>query len=56
MVAAHHRCHAEAEKEGQGVLLLDGKLIENLHVNNANRVVAMAETIAGAESAEVLGK
>ena len=44
--------HAEAEKEGQGILLLDGKLIENLHVNNAKRLVAMSETIAAAEAAE----
>ncbi|HJO71463.1 MAG TPA: CoA ester lyase [Rhodospirillales bacterium] len=41
--------HAEAEKEGQGVLLVDGKLIENLHVNAAKRLVAMAETIAATE-------
>ena len=41
--------HAEAEMEGQGVLLVDGKLIENLHVNDAKRLVAMAETIAAAE-------
>ena len=44
--------HAEAEKEGQGVLLVDGKLIENLHVNNAQRLVAMAEAIAAAEAAD----
>ena len=44
--------HAEAEKEGQGVLLVDGKLIENLHVNNAKRLVAMAEAIAAAEAAD----
>jgi citrate lyase subunit beta/citryl-CoA lyase len=41
--------HAKAEKEGQGVLLVDGKLIENLHVNNAMRLVAMADTIAAAD-------
>ena len=41
--------HAEAEKEGQGVLLVDGKLIENLHVNDAKRLVAMAEAITAAE-------
>ena len=37
--------HAEAEKEGQGVLLVDGKLIENLHVESAKRLVEMAEAI-----------
>jgi citrate lyase subunit beta/citryl-CoA lyase len=37
--------HAEAEKEGKGVVLLDGKLIENLHVENAKRLVGMSEAI-----------
>lgn len=41
--------HAEAEREGKGVLLVDGKLIENLHVENARRLVAMAEQIAEME-------
>jgi citrate lyase subunit beta/citryl-CoA lyase len=39
--------HAEAEKQGKGVVVLDGKLVENLHVENARRVVLMAEAIAG---------
>jgi len=43
--------HAEAEAEGKGVLLVDGKLVENLHVENARRLVAMAETIADMEQA-----
>jgi len=43
--------HAEAEKAGQGVLLVDGKLIENLHVESAARLVLMAETIAEMERA-----
>jgi len=38
--------HAAAVAEGKGVLLVDGKLIENLHVENARRLVAMAEAIA----------
>lgn len=38
--------HAEAEKEGKGVVVVDGKLIENLHVENAKRLVAMADLIA----------
>jgi citrate lyase subunit beta/citryl-CoA lyase len=38
--------YAEAERSGQGVVLVDGKLIENLHVDNARRVVAVAEAIA----------
>jgi len=38
--------HEEAQKEGKGVVLVDGKLIENLHVENAKRLVGMAEAIA----------
>jgi citrate lyase subunit beta/citryl-CoA lyase len=45
--------HAEATKQGQGVVVLDGKLIENLHVEDARRTVALAEAIRalGAEAA-----
>ena len=43
--------HAEAEAAGQGVVLVDGRLIENLHVENARRVVALAEAIAAMEAA-----
>ncbi len=42
--------HAAAEKAGQGVLLVDGRLVENLHVESARRLVLMAETIAEMES------
>jgi len=38
--------HAEAEKEGKGVIVIDGKLIENLHVENAQRLVDLAEAIS----------
>jgi citrate lyase subunit beta/citryl-CoA lyase len=38
--------HAEAEAKGQGVVLLDGRLIENLHVVGAHRTMALAEAIA----------
>ncbi|MBC7174151.1 MAG: CoA ester lyase [Polyangiaceae bacterium] len=38
--------HAEAEREGKGVLVVDGKLVENLHVENARRLVALADAIA----------
>ena len=38
--------HAEAVAEGRGVALLDGKLIENLHVENAKRLVALSEAVA----------
>lgn len=37
--------HAEAEAEGKGVLLVDGKLVEALHVAEAQRLVALAEKI-----------
>lgn len=40
-----------AEKDGKGVVLVDGKLIENLHVTNARRLVATAEAIAALEQA-----
>jgi citrate lyase subunit beta/citryl-CoA lyase len=48
-VAFSHRiiaAHAHATAQGQGVVVVDGKLIENLHVANAKRLVAMAEAIA----------
>jgi len=38
--------HAEAVLAGKGVVLVDGRLVENLHVEGARRVVAMAEAIA----------
>ena len=42
--------HAEAAADGKGVVVVDGKLIENLHVENARRLVALAEAIATLES------
>lgn len=38
--------HASAVLEGKGVAVFEGKLIENLHVENAKRIVALAEAIA----------
>ena len=38
--------HAAAVAEGRGVVLLDGKLIETLHVENARRLVALSEAVA----------
>ncbi len=35
-----------ASAEGKGVVVLDGKLIENLHVETAKRTVALADAIA----------
>jgi len=39
------RAHEEAEAKGEGVVVVDGKLIENLHVESARRLVSMAEAI-----------
>ena len=41
--------HGEALAAGQGLALVDGKLIENLHVENARRLVALADGIAEIE-------
>ena len=38
--------HAEAAAAGRGIVLLDGRLVENLHVEDAHRVIALAEAIA----------
>ncbi len=38
--------HAAARAKGQGVVLVDGRLIEELHVTEAKRQVALAEAIA----------
>ena len=36
----------EAEREGKGVVTVDGRMIENLHVDNARRTLATADAIA----------
>jgi citrate lyase subunit beta/citryl-CoA lyase len=41
--------HADATANGRGIVVLDGKLIENLHVLNARRIVELAESIAARE-------
>jgi len=38
--------HADAIARGHGVVVLDGRLIENLHVDDARRVLALADAIA----------
>ncbi|NQV84009.1 MAG: CoA ester lyase [Rhodospirillales bacterium] len=43
--------HAEATLAGKGVVVVEGKLIENLHVMNAERLVAMAVAIEDREAA-----
>ena len=36
----------EARADGRGVVTVDGRMIENLHVDNARRTLAIAEAIA----------
>lgn len=38
--------HGEAAAAGKGVVVVDGRLVENLHVENARRLVRLAEQIA----------
>ncbi len=48
-VAAARRiidAHAAAERAGSGVAVVDGRLVEALHVEDARRTVALAEAIA----------
>ena len=47
--------YAEAVARGQGLVVLDGKLIEQLHVDNARRLVALTEAIAEIEAAATSG-
>jgi len=41
--------HTEALARGRGVAVLDGRLIENLHVDDARRVLALADAIAASQ-------
>jgi citrate lyase beta subunit len=41
----------EAEVQGRGVAVVDGRLVENLHVENAKRLLAQAEAIAELDAA-----
>ncbi len=38
--------YREAEAEGRGVVTVDGRMIEHLHVANAERTLAIADAIA----------
>lgn len=42
---------AEAATRGMGVAVVDGKIVENLHVESAQRLLAMAEAIRTMEAA-----
>ncbi|MGI9577673.1 MAG: HpcH/HpaI aldolase/citrate lyase family protein, partial [Microthrixaceae bacterium] len=39
-----------AVAEGKGVVTVDGKMVENLHVDNARRALAVAEAIASLQA------
>lgn len=43
---------AEATAEGKGVVLLDGQLIENLHVEDAKRLIALDDAITELEDGD----
>lgn len=43
--------HAEATAQGKGVVVVDGKLVENLHVEDAKRIVGLAAMIGEMELA-----
>ncbi len=40
--------HADAVAAGKGVVVVDGRLVERLHVEQARRVLALAEAVAAA--------
>ncbi len=42
--------HREAEARGQGVVVVDGRLVEALHVEAARRLVALAAAVEGTPS------
>ena len=37
----------ETEASGQGVAVVDGKIVENLHVETARKILALAEAVSG---------
>jgi len=42
--------HGEASREGRGVVVVDGRLIENLHVQDARRTIALSNAIGDLEA------
>jgi citrate lyase subunit beta/citryl-CoA lyase len=44
--------HETATRQGKGVVVIDGRLVENLHVAEAHRTVRLAEQIARFEQRE----
>src|SRR5262245_17885716 len=47
--------HADAVAAGRGVVVLDGRLVENLHVAEARRMIALSDAIAGLSHSERSG-
>jgi citrate lyase subunit beta/citryl-CoA lyase len=43
--------HAKASAEGKGVVVVDGRLVENLHVEEAQRLMALADALAAPHAA-----
>ena len=41
---------SQAEAEGKGVVVVDGRLVENLHVENARRLITMKQAIEALEA------
>jgi citrate lyase subunit beta/citryl-CoA lyase len=40
------QAHKEAVAAGSGVAVVDGKLVEHLHVDEAERIIALANAVA----------
>ena len=49
---ADHRRTRRGDRRRQRIVLVDGKLVENLHVRSAHRTVALAEAIASLDHAD----
>ena len=43
--------HAEAESFGHGVVVVDGRLVEALHVEAARRLLRLADAVAARQGA-----
>ena len=50
LAARQIAAHEEAEAAGQGVAVLDGKIVEGLHVTAARQIIARADAIAALET------
>ena len=50
LAARYVAAFEEAEAAGRGVAVVDGRLVENLHVENAKRLLSQAEAISALEA------